>query len=582
MIVEQYPDELLSRPVPVGRGGATLRSDLVVDDARSTRDVIVFRAGDSSRHSIVLEVPLGDAVAFWQPYGHWGRTTLPPDWRGATHTSLIRSTPMGCLYSHAGDTILGFALSETERRVDIRYGVSEENKTFVVCIDLPATDEPRELELRVTAGAPADLTIPELSGWLRERAGVAPLGAPGAASEPVYSTWYAYHHDVDDATLEAEADIAVELGLRNLFLDFGWQRHGGGRQFEGCGDWTADPRKFPDLPSFVERMHGRGLKVVAWVAPFLLGEHSDAFAALLDSAPHYDAVLNAHILDPRHRRVREAIVDQFVELVAANDLDGLKIDFLETAAVYELSPSNGDLADVSSAVQDLLAELRRRLAELGRDELMIEFRQPYVSPALRRFANILRAEDCPGDPVLNRTSILDARLSTDQVVHSDMMMWHSSAGEAQVVRHLHSSLFAVPQVSVPLSTMSPAHAGVVKTWLALWRELSPTLLGGALRAERPHSNFPLVIATDDAASRAVVVAYEPGTLIPVPDHDRVHVVAASPDPTLCLRVTGARGFAVTAVDIHGVEHQRPAIASGSVTLVDVPESGHLRLEALSS
>jgi alpha-galactosidase len=264
----------------------------------------------------------------------------------------------------------------------------------------------------------------------------------------------------------------------------------------------------------------------------------------------------------------------------ANDLDGLKIDFLETAAVYELSASLGDIADVTAAVQALLADLRRRLAEEGRDELMIEFRQPYVSPALRPFANILRAEDCPGDPVLNRTSILDARLSTDQVVHSDMMMWHPAMGDEQVVRHLHSSLFAVPQLSVPLATMPPAHADVVTTWLSLWRELSATLLGGTLSAGRPHSNYPVVTAIDENASHVVVVAYESATVIPIPDHDRVHVIAASADAALCLRVDGERGFAVTAVDIHGVEHPRPEVRAASVTLVDVPESGHLRLEAL--
>jgi hypothetical protein len=57
-------------------------------------------------------------------------------------------------------------------------------------------------------------------------------------------------------------------------------------------------------------------------------------------------------------------------------------------------------------------------------------------------------------------------------------------------------------------------------------------------------------------------------------------VAASPDTALFLRVDGGRGFAVTAIDVHGVEHPRPDVPGSAVSVVDVPESGHLRLVAI--
>lgn len=577
MIVEQYPAAVQASGVAIGDTGITLRTDLAyeldVDDPGLVRFAVVQ---DADSPTIILEVPLGDAVAFWQPYGHWGRTTLPPDWRGEAHTSLIRSIPMGCLYAHDGRSLLGFALGETTRRVRIRYGVSEESRTFVVCLDLLGPQHERTLDLRVSAGGRSDETILLLRDWLTERSARRPGRAPAAARQPVYSTWYAYHHGVDAETLETDAAIAADLGFGSLFLDFGWQRHGVGRQFEGCGDWTPDPVKFPEFAGFVRTLHARGLAVVAWVAPFLLGERSDAFAQLSMFAPHHDDVLDAWILDPRHRVVRDSVITQFVDLVVANDLDGLKIDFLETATVYEGTPSTGDIAEVHDAVYALLTDLEARLAAVGKGDIIMEFRQPYVSPDLGRFANVVRAEDCPGDAVLNRTSIIDARLSTRQIVHSDMMMWHPSTSPEAIARHLHSSLFAVPQVSVPLSALDAAQTGALRAWLALWATVSDVTLDGDLRAEQPHSNHPTLTATTPEA--AVVTVYEPDVVVAVPAAPTVVIVNATSRTRLVLQLPDGGPWRARTVDATGRVDDAGLLSDGGPVSVTVPASGRLDLE----
>ena len=53
-----------------------------------------------------------------------------------------------------------------------------------------------------------------------------------------------------------------------------------------------------------------------------------------------------------------------------------------------------DFASVNEATDrmmtDVLAELRR-----VKPDVMIEFRQPYIGPLIRKYGNMFRASDCP-------------------------------------------------------------------------------------------------------------------------------------------------------------------------------------------
>ena len=140
-----------------------------------------------------------------------------------------------------------------------------------------------------------------------------------------------------------------------MFVDDGWQRLAVGRGYAGCGDWVPDTAKFPDLAAFSADVHDQGAGVVLWIAPLLLGRDAEVFATLGRFAPHAAERLHCHILDPRHREVREHLAATCTRLVVDYDLDGLKIDFLDTAMVYRGTPSSGDIDDVGEAMQALLA-----------------------------------------------------------------------------------------------------------------------------------------------------------------------------------------------------------------------------------
>jgi alpha-galactosidase len=60
-----------------------------------------------------------------------------------------------------------------------------------------------------------------------------------------------------------------------------------------------------------------------------------------------------------------------------------------------------DYHSLEDAVDALMAETADTLRGIN-PEVLIEFRQRYVGPAIRKYGNMLRVKDCPNDAIRNR------------------------------------------------------------------------------------------------------------------------------------------------------------------------------------
>jgi alpha-galactosidase len=474
--------------------------------------VEVALSADDGRPGLRLEVDLADAVGYWHPMAS-GSHPLPPDWSGPTVTSLVRSAPLGALHDAAGRVLLGWAADEDVAELSVTTGVSEEHKSFVVEV---RPVRPRSAPLTVVLDPSGPALAPgvvRLADWLSARHPEPALTPPPSATVPVYSTWYTFTQDVDHAVVAAEGALAARLGCGSLFLDDGWQRLAHGRGYQGCGDWQPDPDKFPDLAGTVAALHQEGLAVALWVAPLLLGADSDVFARLAPFAPvRVEGGLRCHILDPRHPEVRDFVVQTCLRLVTDFDADLLKIDCLDQAMVYrdQAAADGTDAGDVGQAMADLLADLRRGLEDAGRADVAFEFRQPYVSPALARYGQVLRAGDCPADAFVNRRSTVDARLAAaGRVVHADPMMWGAAGGPAAVAQQLYAGWFSVPQISMRLAALDPVQSAALEGLLGLWREHAEVTLHGELAVTGAEQGYATVSAVRRDLDRSVVVRYAP-------------------------------------------------------------------------
>lgn len=568
-----------------GSGGVTLRwgnDDVIVWTnmvAHQSRDAdpisLSLEEGNSSLAIIELSIPLGDAAYYWHPYGHWGRTPLPPNWQGSERVSLVRSMPVGCLYDYDDRVRLAFAVDGVDDRAEISYGVSEETGRFEVKIRLPQLTSESVVRMKLLSADRPDSAISEATGWLTSSKGVTSLPAPAEAAEPVFSTWYAFHHEMDQDAMEKEAREIARLGFRCVFIDFGWQVGSDTKDFDGCGEWVPDAEKFHDFGGMIDLFHSLGLKVVVWVAPFLLGAKCDSFSRRREHAPHYEPLLKTFILDPRVQAVREDLSQRLIDLVARYRLDGLKIDFLEMVDAYaDAAPSRE--VSLADGVQRFLREIRDGFSKIGLSEPIIEFRQPYTSPALAPFGNVVRAEDCPADELRHRSLIIDARLSGSQIVHSDMMMWHPDADPRALVRHLHAALLAVPQISMQLSKLSDAHRHVLTEWLRTWRRWQDATVGGTVFGVSPHANYPVAGAISADLQRAAVVVYERNSIVVLPDAVEIFLVNATTDE--CVYVQSAHASTQwESADHLGVTTRRGRISGSPLMRLDVPSGGSAQL-----
>ena len=112
------------------------------------------------------------------------------------------------------------------------------------------------------------------------------------------------------------------------------------------------------------------------------------------------------------------------------------------------------VSDGQEALDVLLTEVMDELTSV-RPDILIEFRQRYIGPQIRKYGNLLRVSDCPGSGISNRVGIVDLRLlSGKTAVHSDMLMWHEAETAQDAALQVLSCIFSTVQISVSLDKLT--------------------------------------------------------------------------------------------------------------------------------
>ncbi len=534
-----------------------------------------------------FSVPQGDIRNIWNPFAYGGRLVPFWQWDGCFRTSISFGLPLMALLGQGDESLLVVACSEASRVVDTRPGLVEETGCVRVRTQFFQTPEAPirhyEAELRLDARRRyfGD-AVSEAAEWLSSRPGYRPCTPPPAAFEPLYSTWYAYHPDAHASEIEAERAEAVKDGMRVAILDDGWLLDQAGPTSYGhCGDWTVSRRRFPDgMAAHVARIHALGMKYMVWFSVPFMGYRSANYehfrGKFLSDAPN----IAASVLDPRFREVREFLAGVYEKALLEWDIDGFKFDFIDRLRFDGEDPAakenfaGRDIRSLPEAVDRLLEDVTRRLRAIKPD-LLVEFRQHYVGPAIRKYGNMLRAADCPADILSNRVRIANLRLTSGgSAVHADMLMWHPGATPEAAALQILAVLFGVVQYSMVLRDLPPAHRTMLRHWIAFTKEHREALLLGAFRPHRPSEGYPIL--EGETSRETVCAVYSEGAVCEVTNpKPSVVVVNATPRPSLYLRLTDAP-TAVEAFDTFGKQAAAPHLAPG-VQEVLVPPSGYLRL-----
>ncbi|XID90261.1 glycoside hydrolase family 36 protein [Paenibacillaceae bacterium WGS1546] len=535
------------------------------------------------------EHPISDIHGYWNPKTD-RNDGLIPDWReeGYAKSSVAYSAPVGCLYNVQGLNRLTFAYSDALNPLRIRVGVNEESASFHCSLSLfeerTAPFDNYEAELLVDVRPiPYFESLQDIQIWWSKLPGYEPMTVPPAARQPMYSTWYSFHQSFTSEQLEEQCAIAKELGCDSIIVDDGWQTSDARRGYAYCGDWEPFAGKIPEMRAHVDRVHRLGMNYILWYSVPFIGRHSNAWRRFEDKLLYFIDRLGAGVVDPRFPEVREYLIQTYEKAVSAWNLDGLKLDFIDRfrhPGDQEQSLGGGrDIASVPEAVDRLMSDIAARLKAIKPD-MLIEFRQNYVGPLMRKYGNMFRAADCPNDAIENRVRTLDIRLlSGDTSVHSDMLMWSVEEPVESAALQLLNVLFSVPQISMKLDRLPADHMAMLKFWLGFWRENRDALLDGRLEPRHPELLYPLVLSS--ASDRRIAAVYHdtivnPGAAIPA----RLTIVNGTLNDRVILELNEEMGETILhAMDCQGatVMKEKRLLLPG-VHRLDVPPAGLLTIE----
>lgn len=467
-------------------------------------------------------------------------------WGNRVTSRATTNAPLLSHYDADGNNRITMALSDALGRVDLGSYVREEDKRYHFSVRLFAERVPAtrgyEATLRIdTRQIPYQDAIGEVARWWAGQPGYEPAPTPEAARGPVYSTWYNFHQSLDAGVLLEELRLAKQLGYDTVIVDDGWQTTDTARGYAYTGDW--EPDGIPDFPGFVDRVHDLGVKFVLWYSLPFVGKHAKVRAKFDGKYLRYHEDLGAYTLDPRYPEVREHIISTYEGAMEKWGVDGFKIDFIGRFVADEttvLTAEGGrDVATVNEAVDRLMTDIMSRL-RAANPEVMIEFRQPYIGPLMRKYGNMFRATDCPNDAVINRIRTLDLRLlAGETAVHSDMFTWHHQESVERAALQILGVMFSVPQLSVRIAELPEAHVDMIRFWTGYWRENRDTLLGGQLEPRGPDMLYPEVWAR--TPNKAIVALYAPRVVELPPSIREVDLINATPDGAVVLRATAELG-----------------------------------------
>ncbi len=482
---------------------------------------------------LAFSFPMLDICGRWFPTCGAQRNVIA-DWFYPTESMTSISAPIVCFYNGRSENRCTIALSETKQRVLMQYGVHEEDGTMLcrIRIALPKGLFLDGYEITIWKNdslEPYWETISAVRQWWETDLGLVPMEVPAIGREPMYSFWYSQHQDITAESVEKESQLAADMGFSSVIVDDGWQTEDNNRGYAFCGDWEVAEKKFPDMAAHVKRVQDMGLKYLIWFSVPFIGKNSKAWSRFEDKLVCFDDFQNAAIFDIRYPEVREYLKNIYINAVKEWNIDGLKLDFIDEFYLRAESPiwkEGMDVADIQEALGILLTEVMEALKAI-RPDIMIEFRQRYVGPQIRRFGNLLRVADCPGSGLSNRIGTIDLRLlSGNTCVHSDMLMWHKDEKPEDAALQVTSCLFSTMQFSVNLADISAEMKAMTSFWMDYMRKNVKLLQEAQIEPLEPENLYPEVCVRDE--QKTILAHYSRGRNVDLSDMkaqlDYVHAV----------------------------------------------------------
>ena len=505
-------------------------------------------------------------------YFDWGKKTIK--------SRLASWMPLQQIISRDGQNKICISVSDVDTPIEIGTGIREEDATIecdVTFFTLPTSPTKHysavlRLDMR---DIPFYDSIYDVSDWWENGCGYKSAYVPDSARLPMDSLWYSFHQNLNTDEILKECKASKEIGMHTVIIDDGWQTDDNNRGYAYCGDWLVAPKKMGDMNALVKDIHNIGMNVMLWYSVPFMGIYCEKYNEfkdmLLDGCGDEKTFF---ALDPRYKKVREYLCSVYVRAVEEWQLDGLKLDFIDSFVLKGRAlefDEKRDYQSLEDAIHALMGEVKERLTAINPD-ILIEFRQSYVGPSIRKYGNILRVGDCPCDILKNRFNAVNLRLTSGKTaVHSDMLMWNMEDSVENAALQLTSALYTVPQISVRVDKLPEEHYKMLRFYLDFWKEWREVLLDGKLTATNPESEYSLVCSTLE--DKAIFTAYNN----PVISVNTEVAVAVNATAKKYLIIKNAEDFSYRVLNCMG-EIIANGTIEGPLQEIRVPVAGIIILE----
>jgi alpha-galactosidase len=542
-------------------------------------------AVDSLKQGIDIEweKPVNNMHSFWSPKGiGWVRA----NWSSRVLSSYATSdAPVISYMDNTDNNKFTFALSDALNSINISSGVVEETAMLKTIVNItPETfwgKKTYSISLRVDKrNIPYWKSLQETSDWWAKFNNYKALDVPEVAKRPMYSTWYSFHQLLDTKTVIENCRIAKKSGCEAVIVDDGWQTLDNNRGYRFTGDWKSE--RIPNMKAFADSIHQLGMKIMVWYSVPFVGDKSEAYKQFDGKFLSYQDRRGVGVLDPRYPDVREYLIDTYVKALKNWGIDGFKLDFVDNFKANnndDYKPGM-DFRNVYEATDKMLMDITAALKSVN-NNILIEFRQSYVGPLMRKYGNMFRASDCPYSANENRIKTTNVRLlAGSTATHADMIMWHPEESAEVAALQLLNVMFAVPQISVRLDNYPQRHNDMLKFWLGFWNRNRDALVNGKFEAHSPIFNYPLLVSKTDR--KMVAGVYLSNTVVDInndsDNFSEIFVINATGNKKIIVNSKKAATYIYKTYDCIGNVLSKNNIKLIGIHEFNVPESGLLELK----
>ena len=527
------------------------------------------------------KIPAINVKGVWKPTTDFNKR-IQPDWELDNMESRISiDAPVINLFGHNDENVLTFACSNAINKLEMNARLREEDNCFHCHVTFfteqhHSIDE-FQVQLRLDFRKNHfSKSLKEVSKWWEDFEGLKPAYVPEIANKPLYSTWYQFHQDLHVDKLLAECKIAYELGYKAIIIDDGWQTNDSNRGYDFTGDWQPD--RIPEMADFVERAHDTGMKVAIWYSVPFCGKKSKAYQRFQGKFLTEDHRW-APVFDPRYPDVRQHLIDLYASALKDWNLDGFKLDFIDEFKSYPCTPSSFedgmDFVSINEAVDRLLTDVKNALCAIN-PKVFIEFRQKYTGPAMRKYGNMFRAFDCPGDATMNRVRIADIKMMCgNTAVHADMVTWHPEEPLEIAALQLINTLFGVPQLSIMLGDAPEPLIEMIAFYTRYWNENADVLVTGEFIPSKPLANYPMQRVSKNG--KTIIGVYDTYNIELTKEDNEIHFLNGQIADSVVIRNVQSFGlYEIVAYNCQGaIVRQETKNFSKGVLEMAVPPCGIL-------